>query len=270
MDDREYDEEDLDHTEIPDTYENESDEGNVEDLRLNSAGDNVSEEQDDEEEEEAERPPETQDEDDEDAVTSAMVLAEMRQVWQSETVSPLLLPDRSELVHCLVDQIESMEENLMRCVDRGHIKISLHRLELQRITFVVNSYIRRRLQKIEDNPLLAIQQHQERVRTEQKPLLSDDELIYARRFAEAESAVFSQTVLRHLPASLNRLMRPVTTNDSEKVFINVLADGLDDVAVPDGDDPGSDVLIGLNRGATFLLPINPILPALEQGHVRLL
>ncbi|CAJ0929758.1 unnamed protein product, partial [Mesorhabditis belari] len=208
--------------------------------------------------------------DNEDDITPAQVVADMRTAWHSESVSPCLLQSRLELVHCLVDQIEEMDKNLMTVQDRTHIKVSLHRLELQRLNYMINSYMRLRLKKIEENPIFLLEKHKEGIEKNKPPLMSEEELKFAHRFATAQTSVFSSTITQHLPASLARVPVPSEDLSVERVFISVESDDVEDVAVPEGDDPNSELLLPMQRENIYFLPLLSILPALEKNQVRLL
>ncbi|EPB68268.1 synthetic lethal mutants of dpb11-1 five [Ancylostoma ceylanicum] len=45
-------------------------------------------------------------------VAAGQVLRQMRVAWQNEMAAPCLLPHRYDIIECLVDQVEGMEENL--------------------------------------------------------------------------------------------------------------------------------------------------------------
>lgn len=87
--------------------------------------------------------------------------------------------------------------------------------ELERIKFVVRSYVRCRLAKI-DRYSLYLRQVGEQVDDDGfSPLdaqLSRDELVYFRRHAEITLKLFNDTILKHLPPDLQAI------NDTEGAF----------------------------------------------------
>jgi len=89
-----------------------------------------------------------EDDDEEEELTAAEVIVRMTKWWINEKFSPDLLPHQTQLVDCLLDQIKQMEANL-KCVARTDFRAPLHKLEVARVTFVVASYLRTRLTKIE-------------------------------------------------------------------------------------------------------------------------
>lgn len=66
----------------------------------------------------------------------------MTEAFLNESVSPKLLPHKFPYVEALVDQIEGMENNIARETDKTKLKITAHRMELYRIAYIVNSYLR--------------------------------------------------------------------------------------------------------------------------------
>lgn len=54
---------------------------------------------------------------------------------------------REKYVDLMVDQLEAMEDNFSRCDDQTSLKIILHKMEVQRLAYMTNEYIRERLKK---------------------------------------------------------------------------------------------------------------------------
>ncbi|GLD66801.1 DNA replication complex GINS protein SLD5, partial [Lates japonicus] len=87
-----------------------------------------------------------QDDSQEDVMTPAELIAKLEEAWLNEKFSPELQENRSEVVECVMEQLTHMEANLQR-VKKGDSKASIHRMEIDRIRFVLSSYLRSRLQK---------------------------------------------------------------------------------------------------------------------------
>ena len=86
----------------------------------------------------------------EEELTAAEVLQKLEDAWLNEKHAPELLESKIEIVECMLDQVRTMEENLAK-VKKGDIRVPVHRMEIQRIKFMVNSYLRLRLKKIQSN-----------------------------------------------------------------------------------------------------------------------
>ena len=86
----------------------------------------------------------------EEELTAGEVLQKLEDAWLNEKHAPELLESKMEIVECMLDQVRTMEENLTK-VKKGDIRVPVHRMETQRIKFLVNSYLRLRLRKIQSN-----------------------------------------------------------------------------------------------------------------------
>ena len=86
----------------------------------------------------------------EEELTAAEVLQKLEDAWLNEKHAPELLESKIEIVECMLDQVRTMEENLSK-VKKGDIRVPVHRMETQRINFMVNSYLRLRMRKIQSN-----------------------------------------------------------------------------------------------------------------------
>ena len=93
---------------------------------------------------------ETTEEQYEEELTAAEVLQKLEDAWLNEKHAPELLESKIEIVECMLDQVRTMEENLAK-VKKGDIRVPVHRMEIQRIKFMVNSYLRLRMRKIQSN-----------------------------------------------------------------------------------------------------------------------
>uniref|UniRef100_A0A1B6LT31 GINS complex subunit 4 n=1 Tax=Graphocephala atropunctata TaxID=36148 RepID=A0A1B6LT31_9HEMI len=85
---------------------------------------------------------------DEEMMTAAGVLKSLEEAWLNEKLSPEILPHKTEQVDCMMEQIHHMEENLKK-LDKNDFRVGLHKLELDRIRYLITSYLRTRINKIE-------------------------------------------------------------------------------------------------------------------------
>ncbi|CAI4222686.1 unnamed protein product [Auanema sp. JU1783] len=215
--------------------------------------------------------------DQEDDTTPAEVLSEMKVSWQNEVASPILLPHRFDAAECLIDQIDGIEENLARQSDKTAPWIAIHRMEQQRLTYIVNDYIRVRLAKIEQNPRWLLKEHERRIQmynpsVEEHPveLLAPQELEFAKRYAESEGILLGNTFLGRLPPALRKIAVSELDTEFDRVFAEVMVDDVEQVVVPDYQDPTSDVLVGLEKDSVHLIAFNSVQNQIERGQVRLL
>lgn len=91
------------------------------------------------------------DSDDAETMTASQVLAKLEEAWLNEKFSPDLLPHHSEIVDCMMEQLNVMQQNIERA-RKADLKVSIHKMEIDRIRYVLSSYLRERLKKIENFP----------------------------------------------------------------------------------------------------------------------
>ncbi|EGT49106.1 hypothetical protein CAEBREN_04194 [Caenorhabditis brenneri] len=211
------------------------------------------------------------DEDYEEAVTPQEVLQKMTTAWQNELCSPCLLPTQMELVDILLDQIAGMEEDIGKQVDQRQLRISVHRMELQRISFITSDYVRCRLRKIESNPNDAIETHNKRRDENKSDLLSEAELQFAREYAAAEAELFDKTVLEFMPPGpLKKVAFPLLDCQEDMVYAKVLGEEAGNVAVPDWKDLTGELVLEMEKSSCHLIPFDSVKEYLEEGTVQLL
>ncbi|KAI2549785.1 GINS complex subunit 4 [Homo sapiens] len=80
-------------------------------------------------------------------LTPAELIERLEQAWMNEKFAPELLESKPEIVECVMEQLEHMEENLRRA-KREDLKVSIHQMEMERIRYVLSSYLRCRLMKV--------------------------------------------------------------------------------------------------------------------------
>ncbi|EDV26588.1 DNA replication complex GINS protein SLD5 [Trichoplax sp. H2] len=197
------------------------------------------------------------------AMTSAELLDKLKEAWINERMAPELLNSQDELVECMIEQLDAMERNL-KTGKRNPLVNSMHGLEMERVRFLINSYIRCRLGKIEKYVIDVLQQHKARGQ-EDLPLLSRAELEYAREYADGMENHLKSTILKFLPTNLQNfdeakeLPKP---NKDKYVFIRV-NDQQDQVLIDD------DETTDLNKGARHIVRYSFIASLLSEGSVSL-
>ncbi|KAI8789281.1 DNA replication complex GINS protein SLD5, partial [Biomphalaria glabrata] len=137
------------------------------------------------------------DEEEEEAMTAPEVLHKLEEAWLNEKFSPDLLPVKSNLVECMLDQIVAMENNIST-LKKGDFRISVHRMEIDRIRYVISSYLRHRLAKIESLTTHVLQEEEKR-RDSENVLMSPAELEFAKGYCNSVMTHLTNTALDHMP-----------------------------------------------------------------------
>nr|KAF6368533.1 GINS complex subunit 4 [Myotis myotis] len=155
-------------------------------------------------------------------LTPAELIERLEQAWMNEKFAPDLLESKPEIVECVMEQLDHMEENLRRA-KKGDLKISIHRMEIERIRYVLSSYLRCRLMKIEKFFPHVLEK--EKTRHEEEPSrLSPEEFAFAKEYMASIETYLKNVALKHMPPNLQKvdLLRSVPKPDLDSyVFLRV-------------------------------------------------
>lgn len=129
-------------------------------------------------------------EDDEENVqlSSQELIELMEEIWVNEKFSPEILPNKIEVVDCVLGQLSFMEKNIST-LPSSDFKKGLHQLEIDRIRYVVTSYLRQRLEKIEMYVFHILKKEDERREQGEDPYLTDAELQFATSFKNGKRII---------------------------------------------------------------------------------
>jgi len=201
----------------------------------------------------------------EEELTAAEVLAKLQDAWSNEKHCPTLLTPCMEVVECMQEQLNTMEQNLAK-LGKGDIRVGVHRMELQRIKFMINSYLRLRLDKIQSQ----VWHYSESEDTGEK--LTNEEMVFVANYKEMLLTHFKTLALQHLPggwdvSSLDPgASRP---NFNQAVFASVVKDCLG-LEMEDPTDCGRDQLVDLKQGDQHLIMYSAVKELVEEGSIKLI
>ncbi|XP_014472288.1 PREDICTED: DNA replication complex GINS protein SLD5 [Dinoponera quadriceps] len=134
-------------------------------------------------------------------LTAQDALQAIENAWMNEKFAPEILPHQSNLVDCMLQQIAHMERNVKR-LDRSDLRALVHRMEVDRIRYVISSYLRTRLEKIERYTLHILSE--EANRGEDECYLTPGELRFAKEFLTSMETLFKTVALQHMPPNFQR------------------------------------------------------------------
>lgn len=210
-----------------------------------------------------------EDEDDEnqEEMTAQKVLQTVERAWLNEKFSPEILPHQTDYVDCLLEQIKGMEGNLAK-LPKSDPKVDLHKLELERIKFVITNYLRTRLKKIESFCVSVLEE--EANRSEEDAYLSPAELQFAKGFAQNADNHY-ETILRHMPKLFNKLERNkkiIEPNLNSFVFLKCNKH-IDSIIIKNSLE-GQEEEIVLEDGTQHLMPYSSVAEYVKSGAVHLI
>lgn len=198
--------------------------------------------------------------------TAEQLVKDLHAAWVNEKKSPTLLDAKPEVVECVLDQIKEMQNNIEQQNDAS-LKISIHQLEVERIRFVLTSYIRCRLTKLENNFGYYLRQHEAGITTK----LSPKELEFVRNLSAMTSEHLEQSALKHMPAMIRNidLLSRVPPPNLEKYVFAAVKESVDGLIVdPETDDKVADV-IDMTAGEQYLIRYKLIERLVDEEKVVL-
>ncbi|KPI93340.1 PREDICTED: DNA replication complex GINS protein SLD5 isoform X1 [Papilio xuthus] len=207
--------------------------------------------------------------DDEEEITAQTVLRTLQNAWQNERLAPEILPHQNEMVECMLGQIQHMERNINK-LPKTDLRASIHKMELNRIKFIICNYLKTRLDKIEKYCISILNDEKQRLESGTN-YLTPSEYKYAQEYLINMESHLKEAALDHVPGNmqsfdLNKLV--IYPNLQAHVFLkaNETVTGiiLEDLG---GDQ---DEEIDLEENSQHILQYKPIADLLKSGKVQLM
>lgn len=187
----------------------------------------------------------------------------MQTAWTNEKFAPDLLPHQTDIVDLMLDQIVHMEQNLSQ-LGRNDFRLIAHRMELARIKYIISSYLRSRLVKIEQFAAAILADEEKRSPDERR--LSAEERQFADAYVANVSGHFRHIALRHMPLNLQETeaAQVVRPNVREHVFLKAIV-SVSSVVVGRDDEE-----VDLVAGSRHIMPYNLAAELVLDGRVQLI
>lgn len=161
------------------------------------------------------------------------VLESLKNAWLNERHAPELLPHQTDMLDMMLGQIVHMDENI-RLLPKNDFRQIAHKMELERVKYIINSYLRCRLEKIE-RFAQAILAADDALSSADQRKLAPDERVFATTFVNDQQKHFQQLGLQFMPLNLqeqsaDEIVRP---NRGEHVFLKANVSGMLNLFYPE-------------------------------------
>ncbi|MCJ1309597.1 GINS complex subunit [Agyrium rufum] len=197
-------------------------------------------------------------------------LRELTRLWIAERSAPEILPWPEALMDRVTGrirgQIELIEEQTGDTDPKTNFRLIIIQTELERFKFLVRSYLRARLVKIDKYPLHYLTQPTQRSK------LSPSELQYSTTHQAFLSNHYHASFLSQLPANLQKLddnaggISMVEAPDVDRaVFVRALKDVTEPIVVE-----GTDMDFEMRMGQIFVVRWSAVREVLLRGEVEVL
>ncbi|XP_030032512.2 DNA replication complex GINS protein SLD5 [Manduca sexta] len=205
--------------------------------------------------------------DEEEEITAETVLKTLQTAWQNERLAPEILPHHNDMVECMLGQIQHMERNINKLA-KTDLRASIHKMELNRIKFVICNYLKTRLNKIEKYciPIL----NEERLRLETSTnYLTPSEYKYAQDYLLNIENHIKSVILNKVPSNMQALeMNKIAEYPNLQTHVFLKANEMVNGVVLE-DLTGEDEEIDLEEGSQHILRYKPIADLVKNGKVQL-
>lgn len=180
------------------------------------------------------------------------------EVTQNELeLSDDLLPFQAEVVDYIVEQISYMNSVINKTKDRwSPFCIEQHKIELERFSYLINTYLRTRLKKIEANAQYLIKLLRTDIDRATK-FLSPLEAKYLDRYNESIDN-YMKNIIENMPDNMKRF-RLANIKPKQK-FEYAFIQGVEEGMVVDGEAE-----INLEPDVCRILTVSTIIDLLEKG-----
>lgn len=203
------------------------------------------------------------DDDYEEPITAKKVFETLQSTWLNERLSPEILPQQTDMLDLMLGQIAHMEENLKQ-LDKNDFRLIAHRMELDRIRYIISSYLRARLAKIEAfTAKILIDEEQ---RTDEQKRLSLEEHRFATEYAAHIKQYYHQIALRHMPINLQEdtAKEIVKPNTMTHVFLK------SNVSINSVVIGANEEEVDLVAGSQHIMPYQMAADLVVDGRVQLI
>ncbi|XP_040566947.1 DNA replication complex GINS protein SLD5 [Lepeophtheirus salmonis] len=195
-------------------------------------------------------------EEEEEELTALEVVERIEMAWRNEKFAPELLPPASDIVECLLGRISEVESS-----EASPLEGPIRKMEVERIRFLISSYLRSRLHKIESYPSSSSN-------------MTPEEARFHSKYKENLASLFKRTVTHGMPGDFGDEKTKIYNKEPDHnldktVFISVLED-VEGLVLRDETGGERDEHIDLAKGSQHILRYKDIRDLLQKGVVRLI
>lgn len=199
------------------------------------------------------------DDDDEIEVTAKEVYDKLTEAWLNEKFAPELLESQAELVECMLAQVKEIESNFTK--KNKDLVSSLQKIELERVKFLIASYMRERIKKIEEYVVYFLQQEAKQGSSKMSP----NELKFAKTFADDMEKHLSSLVLNNMPANMQTFKQEKNPRPNMDAYVLMKVNQKQENILLDPEDEPTD----LEEGSQHILRYQPIAALVESSAISL-
>lgn len=193
----------------------------------------------------------------------------LKRAWRNEKAAPEILHFESELIQRSREQIQLLEETVEEFMENGvdDLVVSLYQMDLDRTLFLLRSYLRIRLQKIEKYMIHI-------AKTDLWNRLSKQEQRFSKRCTDIMEKHLKQSVLDRLPYGYGSILQQSVSSEEDDMVPEPQLDTFvfcktkSDVGAFQLDDTG-DEIVDLVADDLYVLRYKSIKGLVEGNKIDL-
>lgn len=181
------------------------------------------------------------------------------EVTQNELELTELLPYEPDVVELILMQITNLNDKISRLQIRGHepFEVEHHKIESERFSYLINTYLRTRVRKIEENaPYLKKMRDQDRQRA--RKFMSRSEREYLDNYYEIINSYMKNVLQDYMPPNMQKFNFKDLVEKVQTDYAFVI--GKDHGTVADGNAE-----ITIEPDICRILTVSTIVDQLEKG-----
>ncbi|XP_010558447.1 PREDICTED: DNA replication complex GINS protein SLD5 [Tarenaya hassleriana] len=196
----------------------------------------------------------------------------LMRAWRNEKAAPEILQYEAALVERTKEQIELVEETIEEYVTSGidPLVVSLYQMDLDRTQFLLRSYLRVRLMKIEKYMFHSLKSEDAERR------LSEQEKTFARRCADDLAKHLEESVLLKLPENYQSVLKQSVISEGDDMVPQphldtfVVSKSKNFVSLNLYEEGESPETVEMEHGDLYFIRYKIIKRAVESGQIDLL
>ncbi|KAG9452180.1 hypothetical protein H6P81_005084 [Aristolochia fimbriata] len=208
---------------------------------------------------------------DEDPLVASTIpdVERLKRAWRNEKAAPEIFQFQAELVQRAREQVQLQEDNItvMQAEGTDDLTLSLYQMDLDRTLFLLRSYLRTRLHKIEKY-MIHIS------KTELWDRLSEHEQGFVKRCTDAFEDHLEQSVLSHLPYGYQSILKQSISSEEDdmvpepKLDAFVFCRSKGTIGAFQLDETGEEI-VDLVEDDLYVLRYKSIKALVETGQIDL-
>jgi len=199
-------------------------------------------------------------------MTPRELLTKLHSAWMNERLAPDLLPPQIEEIECMLELLRNMESNTAK-LEKKDIRLGVHKMEVDRIRYLISSYLRLRLAKIQEY-CWDLQEKENRRNNQMPSLMSPEEQKFLKDYIENIESHLKNMGAQHMPRTMQTLkpeQMSTAANLDSFLFLRVSQDS--NIVVDDAD--GREEEVSLEAGSQHIIRYRPVAKLVPTGSVDL-